>query len=80
MSDTNPNELDLSADKMYPLATSILWCAVCVPRAWATARIESEVNSTNPAGTSNGWVVGADAEDTDDCPDDPKRIHVRLWC
>jgi hypothetical protein len=81
MTDTNPDDIDLTADKGYVLAKSFFHLVVCVPKSWSDERIESFAGA---ADTSWDWRITDPDNDVfpgevrAECPDDTNRIHVVL--
>ena len=87
MSNTNPENLDLSVDRGFMLRAGAFTCAVCVPKAWDDERVIDFAESNYPCGTTNGWQIAkpggffvGDSEVCIQCPDDENRHHLLLDC
>lgn len=86
----NPENCDLTEDRIFFLGTGLIYRCVCAPKTWAAERVSDEVTAADPPGTqSNRWVV-ADIQERPDnafdnklnepCPDDEHRQHWLLNC
>ena len=85
----NPKNLDLTEEKLFWIASGIVYSVCCCPTAWDAQRVGHEATVKNPPGTSaNRWVVSDPQERSDDfsgrntmpCPDDPERTHWLINC
>lgn len=86
----NPNNCDLTQDRLFYMQTGIIFKTVCAPKSWSCERVADEATRADPPGTSaNRWVVanpreceGGDFNNTNNlqCPDDCNRTHWLLNC
>lgn len=65
----------------------ILDAQVCVPSDWTDAQAEAFINADHPAGTTHGWVVCHEGDDTlagaperVPCAEREGFVHMRLVC
>jgi hypothetical protein len=86
---TNPKNVDLTEDRIFPLGWGLVFRCVCAPKSWSAERVENDVTANDPPGTTaNRWVVSDPSERDDDfngvnrlpCPDDQNRQHWLLNC
>lgn len=86
---SNPNSVDLTEDRIFPLGWGFIFRVVCAPASWSPERVAEAVTSEDPPGTSaNEWVISEPSERDDDfnncnclqCPDDLNRKHWLLNC
>lgn len=85
----NPNNVDLSQDRLFFLQTGLIYKLVCAPSVWPADRVADEATSQDPPGTwANRWVIAEPQEREGDfngvnhlpCPDCPDRTHWLLNC
>jgi hypothetical protein len=48
---------------------------VCVPKDWTAEQASQFLNSTDPAGTTNGWVFNVNLGEVT-CAEDPSKKHL----
>lgn len=86
---TNPNNCDLTEDRLFSLGFGLVFKCVCAPSSWSAERVSDEATKADPPGTSaNRWEVSEPREREGDfngvnklpCPDDPNRTHWLLNC
>lgn len=72
-----------------PMVTrnTLLSCQVCVPRDWTDKQASDFVNGSNPAGTSNGWLMRrngdealAGADERVRCEGRAGFVHIMFDC
>ena len=85
----NPNNLDLTEDRLFFLKVGVVSCAVCAPKAWTADEVASAVNREAPTGIASDWAPadpepapGSVFDNTNNapCPDDANRLHWLLNC
>lgn len=83
--------VDMKADRLFYLGTSLIYKCVCAPKAWTADQVSDEATKADPPGTSaNRWVASSPDDRDDDCPfkngnpqpcnDDTERRHWWLNC
>lgn len=86
---SNPKNVDLTEDRIFPVGWGLVYRVVCAPASWAPERVAAEVTRDDPPGTSaNQWVISKPHERGDDfngvnnlpCPDCGHRKHWLLNC
>lgn len=85
---SNPQNLDLTEDRIFTLHTGLVYRNVCAPSSWTRERVEADVNAQSPTGIRSEWVVSEAIEREGDyngcsclaCPDDPNRTHWLMNC
>jgi len=67
-------------DKPQVTIAGVFAMQVCVPKNWTDAQAEEFAQSEHPSGTSGGWQVVKDGEDSErvDCEEKIGFVHVLL--
>lgn len=67
--------------------TSLLSMQVCVPESWPDEQVEEYANTSNPAGTTQGWVMRHDGDpalagcdERVPCSEREGCVHIMLDC
>jgi hypothetical protein len=86
----NPQNVDLTADVLYPLGFGLIFKAVCAPSSWSAEKVAEVATRMDPPGTSlNQWVVSDPDPEREEpfkgvnntpCPDECNRTHWLLNC
>lgn len=85
----NPNNVDLTEDRLFNLGWGLIFRVVCAPSSWTPERVAEQATKDDPPGTSaNRWVVSTPGERDDEfnnvsclqCPDDEHRKHWLINC
>lgn len=85
----NPNNCDLTEDRLFHIGTGLIYCVWCAPKTWSAEQVKAGVNEKGLPGTSaNEWVISDPSERDDEfngtnhlpCPDDENRQHWMLNC
>ncbi len=86
---TNPKNVDLTEDRLFPLGWGFICRAVCAPKSWSPERVSEQTTRDDPPGTSlNRWEISDPGEREDafnntnciPCPDSEERQHWLLNC
>jgi hypothetical protein len=85
----NPNQVDLTENRLFSLGFGLIFKVVCAPSSWNEDKVSDEATKMDPPGTSvNRWVVSDPEECEGDfkgknnlpCPDDCNRTHWIVNC
>lgn len=84
--------VDLNEDRVFPVASGLIYRVVCAPSTWSDDRISEAVTAASPPGTiNNRWEVSSAKAASKHrqwqhetarkpCPDCDHRVHVLMNC